>query len=271
MILTNAQIKEITGVSASDDALDYWQEMALSILASELGVVSFLTHDVEFEKVRVLNPDYLSFADFPVEVSTIEIFEFPRHTSEIMGYTFRADQRDLKKVWVLTATGDSTPMLPCEVFASYTAGFRAVYTLELEDNNVSGETITHNGITYTIVVATPTDDEILLGASAEETATNIATKLSATSSGEIVTFNVGDNVSASSGFTVTAPNVPIDIKTAIAYIVAGGVQDTAGSEKISSYRIGSKQVNYRTDSEKTYIESTIEKYVNKYKDPIIIG
>ena len=77
MILTNTQIRDITGVSASDDSLTYWQEMALELLASELGVLSFLSHAVEFEKVRVLNPDYLSLSDFPVEVATLDIFEFP--------------------------------------------------------------------------------------------------------------------------------------------------------------------------------------------------
>jgi hypothetical protein len=157
---------------------------------------------------------------------------------------------------------------------NYTAGFRTRGTIEVLDNDLVGETITVGGVEYAFVATGATGNQINIGTDEEETASNIATKLSLTSSGETVTLALGSLEASSSDeakLEVLNSNLPEDLKACLAYIIAGGVMDTPKSGEVASYSIGSKSVTLRVDSEKDFVKSTISKYGRDFADTLILS
>lgn len=279
-ILSNGEIALITGTSATDAQMSYWQKIALDILSKELEIKEFDVHSVDLELYNFANALYLRVKDFPVDTSTIKLYNYIDSETEITSYTFRADDRDEKKAWILDEDGNQTTMKYDKVFISYSAGYLLQGTIEVLDNDIEGKTLTidKEGVetVYTFIAAggEPTDSQIELGATAALTAANIATKLSGTADGAVVTLPLGSEATTNAGaleIEIENANIPYDLKAAVAYIVAGGAGDTAESDAISSYKIGTKTVSFRNDIERNFVKSTIGKYAAKYKETLILS
>lgn len=277
-MITKEELTLITGATATDARFNYLQKVALDILADSLGVLSFYEHQIALEPVNSFSPDYILTNAFPADVSTFRIYDACRSEREIEGYTFRRDPYNMRKFYVLFNGVES--FLPYDkILLSYIAGFLRLSTLEVLSNELTGETITveAEGVTtvYTfIATGEPTAIQILIGGSATATAANIATKLGGTSSDEVVSLALGQTIPEVSDIAkleAVNSDLPYDIKTCVAFMVAGGLLDTANSANISSYSIGSKTVNFRSNTEGSYVMSAIKKYASQFKKSLILS
>ena len=270
-MITNEEIRLITGVSDTDARINYWKNIALELFYQEIGVQTLEEHTVTLEDCKIYHPTYIRVQEFPV--SNVQLYQYPRSHVEITSYTFRADQKDDRKLWILNSSGEQTEIIWDRVFVTYSAGYQIQGTIEVAVNPSNGETMTVESLgvttTYTFKNTAVATTDILIGANKEATATNIATKLSGEVEDEFVTLPLGVNA-VSEVLEIENANIPYDIKAAIAYIVAGGLGAKAGSGDIASYRIGTKQVNFRSDTEKNFVKSTTNKYASKYKGAYLV-
>ena len=271
-MICNDEVRLITDITDTDEKINYWKKTAIDLFCKQIGIEALDSHQINFELYKVVNPLYLRTRDFPVNASSIQLYNYPDSHIEIDVHTFRADERDLKKVWVLDSTGKQTSIRYNYVYISYEAGYRTQATIELEANvDLEDKLIIDQLGTkteYEFVATATENNHILRGSTASATLTNISNKLNGTISDDVLTLPVG--LEAEGDMTIVNPNLPTDIKTALSYIIAGGLGDSISSGDIASYRIGSKQVNFRSDVERNYVKSTFDKYVNCYKGAYLI-
>jgi len=275
-IVTNEEIALIAGVSGTTAKMNFSQKIALELLQEALGVKSFEVHTVTLEKYRITDPNYLRLRDFPVDPATVRVYRYPNSETEVTGYTFTLDDRDPKKVWI-SQNGLRGVIIDCDIFVSYTAGYILQGNIEVAVNPSASDTLTVENAgaetVYTFVASGATGNQINIGLTAAATAINIKTALGGTVVDDVVTMPLGMSAEASNetSLVIENPNIPNDLKAAIAYITAGTMNDTAESNSITSYSIGAKSVNFRTDKERNFIVSTIDKYAVKYNDSLILS
>lgn len=275
-IVSNEEIALIAGVSGTAAKMNFSQKIALELLQEALGVKSFGVHTVTLEKYRITDPNYLRLRDFPVDASSVRVYRYPNAETEVTGYTFTLDDRDEKKVWI-SQNGLRGVIIDCDIFVSYTAGYILQGEIEVAVNPTATNTLTveNAGVetTYTFVASGATGNQINIGGTAALTAINIKTALGGTVVDDVVTMPLGMSAEASNetSLVIENPNIPSDLKAAVAYITAGTMNDTAESNSITSYSIGAKSVNFRTDKERNFIVSTIDKYTVKYNDSLILS
>lgn len=274
IVVTNDEIALYTGLTASDAKLTVFNASMTSLLAEALGISEFGSHSVELELVRVDNKEAIRLRSFPFDIETLELVPTYSVTEALTGYTFRTDPYDPRKVWMLNDGGVPTYLNHAEVYANYTAGYALQDVSTVVDYAaLVGKTIviTVAGVstTYTFVASGPTGNQIVAATSNETTATNIATALSGTAVDDVVTLPLGSTIIygtvTADELTFVSSDVPSDLKMAIAYLVAGAITDKTQVEGIQSYKIGTKQVNLRDTSEKSFIDSVLEKYLVRYK------
>jgi len=281
-IVSNEEIALITGTTATDQRLNFWQDIAIRMLLNEFGLKNFVRHQVLAEKYKMVDSQYIRTRSFPADYTELKLYNSVDRVVEITGYAFQPDEYDQKKLWVLTSDGLAGALPYNEVYLEYVGGFVAKCEMTLFSNALTGETLTISGegdeTVYTFIdTGTPTATQILVGEDEEDTANAIATKLSGT-----VTQDENDNwvVILPLGFSaelsdedlmqIVNPDVPDDLKACVAYMVAGGITETVDSGDIASYTIGGKTVNFRSDSDRNFVQSTVEKYGGIFNEPLIL-
>jgi len=280
IVATNYEIALYTGLTIADAKLTLFNASMTSLLAEVLGISQFGSHDIELELVRVDNQEAIRLRSFPFDIESIELVPTYSVTELLTGYTFRTDPYDFRKVWMLDEGGVPTYLNQDEIYVNYTAGYKLQDVLTVVDYAaLVGKTIviTVAGVatTYTFVAADPEDGEIVAATSDAVTATNIATAFGTSAVDDTVTLPVGYTISYGTAIaaelTFVNSDVPSDLKMAIAYLVAGAITDKTQVEGIQSYKIGTKQVNLRDVSEKSFVDSVLEKYLVRYKKINVIS
>ena len=271
-IITLAEYTLITGLSLDEAKFNFWQKIAINLLQDAFGVKSLSTHSVVNEEHKISSGEYIRPLGFPVDVSSVDLYLFVNGTTKISGYTFLQDDYDVKKLWILDDGGRQSFLPYDRLFLKYDAGYITTGTIKVEDNDLDTETLTYAGTTYTFTTGTPTSSQIAVGLTATATASNIATKLSLTSSGDTVS-GVGLTATTSDDdkLIITNANVPEDIKACVAYLISGGSMDTVKSGEVASYSIGGKTVNFRSDGERGFVKATVSKYGKDFMNSLILS
>lgn len=267
-IVSTEEIKAYTGLTVADSKVELFNTVGSRLLASQLGINQFFVHEVENEQVIVpRNGQYIRLKSFPVQKASIKIYY--RLDEELTEYSFREDPYDFRKFWVLRDSKESV-LLYDWVYATYNAGFILQDTLTVESNVLTGEKLTVKYLgeetIYTFVASDPADDEIEIGASIGATAQNIADKLDCEVDGADVTLLLGMSASFNDATLIdieSADDIE-DLKIAVAFIVAGAISDDVRGD-VAEYRLGSKNVKFRDNSEYEFVKKTIDRYAKKYK------
>lgn len=281
-IVSNTEIALITGVSSTDQRLNFWQDIAIKMLLTQFNIKNFVRHQVLAEKYKIVDSEYIRTRVFPADYTDLTLYNSYDRVMEITGYAFQPDQYDQKKLLVLTEDGLAGALPYVEVFMDYVGGFVSKCEMTLFTNDLVDETLTISGegleTVYTFIdTGTPTTTEILVGVDPEATANAIATKLGGTVEQDendnwvvVLPLGFSAELSDENKMQIINPDVPDDLKACVAYMVAGGVNETVDSGDIASYTIGGKTVNFRTDGERNFVQSTIEKYGSVFNEPLIL-
>jgi hypothetical protein len=271
-IINNTDIALYTGITATSAKIDMFNESMTALLAGELGLNQFRVDSIVNEVVRPME-DYIRLRSFPIDTSSLVIKD-DVSLLEITGFDYEQDHYDKRKLWTSQLSRRVT--IPYHnILASYDAGYILQGMITVDDLLLAIATlsITNAGVTtnYTFISAgTPTATQILIGASVNATATNIATKIGAIASDDEVTLPLGmtatlTQASETQSLTLVNANIPQDLKLAVAYLVAGSISDKATIEGISDYSLGGKSVTFRSGNEQNFIKEVIKKYASNYQ------
>lgn len=278
--MTNAEIRKIAGLSASLDAVvDLWNDAATEILCDLLYVYEIARHVVTEERAQVHSNYQIFLRDFPIDMDESIVIKTTFDRTVISGYTFRKEPNEKFTIHTYGADNNIPLALPYdEVFISYTAGYRVQDVVEvLSNTNLAEKTIsvTLNGTTttYTFKAAGATGNQINVGATLAETATNIAEKFGTSAVGAVVTMPLGYGLTLGTAtiaqLDVTTRDLPGALKNILALIAAGGVAEKGKVGSVVSYTIGSKSVTFRNDAEATVVETALRTWIPGFKRAII--
>lgn len=280
-IISNEEIKLITGLSGPDGKIEIFNNVMTSVLATMLNLKQFGRFTVQDEEVQIIENGEFWVNSFPVTPDSISLYRSRFQKNVVNDYNYRADDYDFRKFILLNDQNDQAYLSNCTFFASYQAGFLLNATLEVTNNDLVGTTlsVTQNGETtvYNFIASgTPEDDEILIGVDVEATMNNIAVKLEATGADGVVKMPLGVTLSTSEvtqdKLVYENPDEMLDeLKLAVAYLVAGAISDKVQIEGVNRYRMGSKEVSFRDMTEKDFTASIINKYLTKFKKVIILS
>lgn len=267
-ILTLDEAKLIVGESESDSKLRFFLNSAHQVLLDILGIADLGTHTVTDERVKVLkNSIYLN--DFPVSTSNITLKKTSdRTTEDDYGYTFAVED-DYKLV-----IPDKQFFRYSEYLITYTAGYTLKDVLEITDNTgLTDKTIVIEEVgeqtTYTLKASGATGNQINIGADADETASNIATKLGGTSTDAEVTLPLGtlfigeDSTIPSGNYTHTPNNIPYNLKYALGLIISGMIADRQKAGGVIEYTVSKKTVRFASGADRNSFNETIKDYINR--------
>lgn len=274
-IITTAEIKAILGISGtSEDALlEIWNESATDLLTNLLGVTSLTTHTITNERVQMADRGKLVLSEFPVQLSqTITVKDSLKNT--ISGLYFSQDPGNKRTVNIEDSSGYPIEIYADEALVSYTAGYTtqgtivALSTTDLAEKTITA-TVAGVSTTYTFKASGATGNQINVGATVNDLATNIATKLGGTASTATVTLPLGTNVdlgtATTAQLTITDATIPAMLKMAVALIAGGGLAEKNKKGGIASYTIGGKSVSFRSDSEAQTVSAIVTKYAAYFK------
>lgn len=125
-ILTNAQLKEILGLSSlSETMASLHNQISINILCDILGVNDLLEHEVVREKVNIIGEynEIIEFKDFPVDLDTI-VFKNWLEQTVLTDASFRHFSHNDKMVNVVDSSGRPYFMPYSDnLWATYTAGY----------------------------------------------------------------------------------------------------------------------------------------------------
>lgn len=280
LLVSTEEIKAILGISGSqkDYLISTTNSNATANLYEMVGVPTLGRHSITNEHIEQTNCLEFYVSDPHVDPSSIHIYD--NDLNEITGYTFELKYNSLRTVRVLK-DGKYTRLPYMSFYVSYEAGFYLQDTFELLSNNdLENETIsiTNTGVTntYTLKAITADPSHITIGATLEDTVTNIKNKLSATGSSTL-NIPLGRSVSTSLSeeeATITHATIPEELKLAIAQLVGElttEVRDKRGG--VSSYTLGTKSVNYgrsqdrfrRTQDDGDLYSAILGTILKKYK------
>lgn len=129
-----------------------------------------------------------------------------------------------------------------------------------------GETVLNEGTEFDAVIDNATTAEnikVALG-----TAGNPSIR-----TGDIVTLGIPDDVATDSvnAITVIDATLPYDLRLAFSFLVGGAMKEKEGLGGIASYTLGTKTVNFRSNSEQNEFKKIMEKYVTRFKKISIIS
>lgn len=272
-MITKEEIKIYLGITTTDqDALiEMLKTSAINTLKNAIGVSNLESHSRE-EEIQVFNGSKLILSDFPVDISSIIVKTILDY--EYTDLTFQSYNNSLRTIEVLNSLGVQTNIPEERAKVTYTAGYTyndTMQVLSLTDLANKTITITIAGVstTWTFKSATPSTNEILIGASVNDTATNIAAALGGTASTDTVTLPLGSSVAlgtaTTSQFIITNSNVPQELKACVAFIIGGGLSEQNKAGGISQLKIDDKSITFRNDFEKSYAQSIIDEYMIKYQ------
>lgn len=276
-IITNEEIKVILGISdSSQDALvEIYNEMATSMLASVLGISEFGIHTIENETVRVDNQYFLCLQEFPVIVSSGITLKCPVTGSEIStSNTYELEHDAIRRLRILDSSGKPQWLGYSEVLADYTAGFTTQDTIKvLSNTDLAGKEINvinaGSVSTWKFVSSTPAADEIQVGATTNDTAANIATKLSGQALLDTVALPLGTSVSLLSAtvlqLEINNATIPQELKMAVALIVRGSISQRSIKDGVSEIKIDDKTLKFSGVSDKETFLTIVSKYISSFK------
>lgn len=282
-IITTDEIKKITNITgSSDDAfLEIWNDSMTETLCLWLNIKDFGKHQIVDERVKTYDLPYLILNDFPVDLT--ETFSLKRtlDNSAIIDYTFKQDPGEIRTVRTYDTVGNPKHLFGHEeVLVTYTAGYSLKDTVEVLDNTDLAEKkirIFKSGVAieYTFKASSPTGNQIEVGLTLDETASNIATKLEGSVIDAVVTLPLGSSIELVSATSVQLDIVSADIpqyfKTAIALMVGGASANKNKKPGIKSYTLGTKTVTFRDESEITIFKTIIAEWLPKFKRAKIIA
>lgn len=271
-ILSNDELRLILGNSNLSSALtSIHNQLAINLLCDILQVNNLAEHSVVKEEVTILDDGaVIEFRDFPIQTDTIELYNSidVRIDSDIL---YRSASHSDQFVHLVDSQGRKNLLgyKTGEVLASYTAGFQNADILTLTDNpsDTQGFLIDEAEVqtTYTFKSAPSGDTDIQIGASKENTATNVAAKIGGTADGAVVTCLVGQEVvSTDAPITIANATTPEELKFVCAMIAGGSIGHAERANGVVSYRLGQKQVNFRNEREAETAEKILEYYLQKY-------
>lgn len=274
-IITNDEIKVILGISgtSSDALVEIWNNIATEILTSALETENLLSHAVVNERVKLYSGETLIVEDFPVDISVTPTVTYLDGDS-ITDKTFSLDTNGSRRINVLDSSGDPSSIYGDEVLVSYTAGYTAQETnTVLLYASLVGKTITAyvagTATTYTFVASGATTNQIVAATNNDTTAANIATALSGSSSGAVVTLPLGTRIvlgtATSAMLTITAATIPEMLKSAVALVVGGGMAEREKKGGVVAYTLGSKSVTFKNDNDKSVFEKIIDIYLPNFR------
>lgn len=274
-IITNDEIKVILGISgtSSDALVEIWNNIATEILTSALETDNLLSHAVVNERVKLYSGETLIVEDFPVDISVTPTVTYLDGDS-ITDKTFSLDTNGSRRINVLDSSGDPSSIYGDEVLVSYTAGYTAQETnTVLLYASLVGKTITAyvagTATTYTFVASGATTNQINANTDNDTTAANIATALSGSSSGAVVTLPLGTRIvlgtATSAMLTITAATIPEMLKSAVALVVGGGMAEREKKGGVVAYTLGSKSVTFKNDNDKSVFEKIIDIYLPNFR------
>ena len=279
-IATNAEIKALLGItSTSQDAqVEMWNNIATEQLCDLFGVDNLTYHLITNERVDVYDPEVLYLEVFPVDASTVSLKD-TQEDAILSGYSFYRDPHNLRTVRIKDPEGNPVTIGYSEVLATYSGGYiqkdtitvASITALVGKTLNVKVAVVTTE---WTFVSGTPaTDTEIEVGVDEDATAANIASELGGTSSGAVATLPLGSfselGTATTSQLTIVNNTIPEPLKMAIALMAGSGLRQKDRVGGVSSYRIGSKQVNFASESDKNTFVSIMTAWLPYYKQVTI--
>jgi len=276
-IISNADLAVLLGSSASATLISLHNQIATNALCSVLQVNDLAEHDVGKEAVEVLeHGQLLEFRDFPIDTTTVQAWnKFAQRVDS--DWVFRADSHTEQMLWLENSEGVTlqTEYKTGQVLIDYTAGFQVVDKMTISTNPTDAQTFTVEvaGVqTAWTLATTPTGDQIEIGATTDDTASNIATALGSSSTGSIVSFPLG-TIFVSSQFSteVTGTTIPEELKYCVALIAGGSIANIEKSGGVISYKLGQKSVNFRDVGEAKTAEEILNQYISKYSTMTILS
>lgn len=278
-IISNDELRLILGNSNLSSALSsIHNQLAVNLLCDILQVNNLAEHSVVKEEVNVLDGGaVLEFRDFPVQTGTIELYNTiaTRIDSDIL---YRSASHSDQFLHLIDDQGRKNLLgyKTGEVLASYTAGFQRADILTLTANATDTQTliVDEAGVqtTYTLLDTPTGSNPIQIGATKEDTATNIAAAIGGTADGAVVTCLVGQEiVSTQITASISSATTPEDLKFVCALIAGGSIGQAERANGVVSYRLGQKQVNFRTQGEAETTEKILEFYLQKYSTLTVLS
>jgi hypothetical protein len=268
-IVCAERIALLTGVPVNEKTKVLARTMT-SILADMLGVKQFTKHTVELEEVRLTGDrSSIVLRSFPAE--DIEIFDFHDPTKQLEA-EFRADTYDFRR-FHLVDNGQKKYFRSDKVYATYQAGYEPMQII-VENNPENDDTMTviKNCVSkeYTFKTNASGSPNIQIGADENETATNIANKLGGTAEDNVVTLPEGFSSGTSEAVEIINFAIPDDLKLCVAYMVAGADSARLQGEGVLKYSLGGKSLDFRSETEASYMHDIVNKYGLKYNRANII-
>lgn len=270
-IISDAEIKSILGLSGTtyNALVSQWNEIATEMLYDILNIQDLAVHSVIDEPVKPYNQKYLALKDFPVDITQTITLKYLETYEELTGSdkptTFYQDPKDIRTVRGRNDTDNLFLFPKTDLLVSYTAGYIIKDTIVFNANASAGNTVNVKIVgeekTYTFKASDPGNMEVLIGADANETASNFATAIGGTADGATVTAPLGTTfISSNIDTTITNANVPKAIKTCVAYIAGGGVAAKDKLTGVESYTLGQKTVSFRSGGEAEFVKGAVKKY-----------
>jgi hypothetical protein len=277
-IISNAELKLILGNSNLSDALaSIHNQLSINMLCDILQTNNLSSHSVSKEEIEVLGDgSALEFRDFPVDSSTIELYNTlnSRIDTDI---SYRADSHSDQIIHLVDSSGVKNIIgyLTGQVLANYTGGFQNSDVLTLQGNASDGNTlvIDQAGVQTTYTMKEETDDpdsQILIGLSETITTQKIASKIGGSSEDNVWTAPVGTSiVSTSIEASIDSADMPEDLKFVCALIAGGSIGHAERANGVVSYKLGQKSVNFRNQGEAEAAQKILDMYLSRY-NPISI-
>lgn len=275
---TNDEILRLLGISSSEEShVDMLVDIATETLADLLGIDEFGAHAVTNELIEIIRPDRVVFHQAPVDFDgTITLRDMNRNV--ITNCTLEQHNRSLRIARVLDEGSLPSQLGYPQIFATYTAGWNLYATIEVLVNPSADQTfyVKEAGVeeAWTFKASGATGNQINLDASAALTAAAIATALGGTLSGSTVTLPLGMSArlgtAAASSLDITASDRPAQLLMALALIVGGSYAEKSKKGGVSSYSIGPKTINFRTDEDANSFQAIMGQWLPRFKSPVTI-
>lgn len=273
------EVQALCGITGNDAIIRMQIDVAEELLYNLLGVSSLESHSVTHEEVRIDNPYYLTLEEFPVDVSSVSLVDCD-YEAITQVLTFELAPRARRRLRAIDSDGEPTAIEYSRVYASYTAGYTTQSTITILVNPTAGDKIIIYEIgtdtEYQFVASGATSNQINIGTTKEDTASNIATKLNCSVSSSTVTLPLGYKATLSTGLTATDMTItnytfPDSLKMCLALIAGAGIskQSNVGGD-ISELKIDDKTIKYRgTEREKNTLETVLGYYISVFRKPVV--
>lgn len=265
------ELKLLTGSSAADALLQYFIDANTNLLANFIDVGQFDKHDIT-ERAKTYH-QYLYPEQQPVNtVASITKIDDTEIDVDVTIEGFHS---------LLLQQNNVDVHLHGLVKILYNAGWQLEEIISIDTNPSNDETLiitdASTATTYTFKTSPSADTDVQIGVDTDATAVNLAAVLETSSTSSLVTLPVGSAITPTAKITVnTSADFPVDLKMALAMMVNASLGDQTASagNKVKSFSVGSKTVQYMNTNEQglkneNIFENLVKKYISRFRRSFI--